>query len=127
MGWLSSKKLYQNVFKNVTEDVRNLRVMITFKNGESCFINISGYLQSTVRESNPLNNQYYTTQYQVVTAREALHTFLDNTSEWIVSEDDVYFNIEINPIRKVDIVADTPKQDEIKLYAGTCPVGEEDE
>ena len=127
MGIFSSKKLYENVFEKRTEDVKILRVKITFVNGESCHINISGYLSSSIRVSNPLNEKYLVSEYTITTAREALHNFIDNVSDYIVSDEDEYFNLKENPIRKLKVITESPKQEEIKIYVGTHEVGADDE
>ena len=127
MFGFGSKKIYENVFEIRTEEVGSLRVKVTFVNGESCYLTIEGHISPLIRESNPLNNIYYTTSYTITSAREVFHEFIDNNnSNYIVSEDDDYYNLEVNAIRKIE-VSEIPKQKEIKIYVGTHEVGKDDE
>ena len=127
MSWFSSNKLYQKVFRVDTVDVRKIRVQLTFSNGDVCFLTVEGRLDSSIKESNPLDNKYHTTSYNIVTAREAFHNFISNTTDWIVSEEDEYFNLNELKIRKVKILKEEPNQSTISVFVGLEEVGDKSE
>ncbi len=126
--WLfATKKIYENVFEQHTEDVRRLRIKVTFKNGEHCHIDIEGNIHSSIRVSNPLNSNYLTTDYITIDAREVFHKFIEDTTDFIVSDEDVYYSLKENPVRKYEVLTDHPKQKMIKVYVGTFEVGKNHE
>ncbi len=127
MNLFSSEKLYENVFDNINENVESMRIKITLQNGESFEMTIDGRLNNILKIKSPLDQEYYNKSYEVMTAREVLHDFLDSRQEYMVSEEDEYFNITENKVRKIKILIISPKQVTIKIFAGVFEVGAKNE
>ena len=110
--------VYCNVFDKVTEQVGKIGVRVTFQNGATTFLTILGGYEATQTEKSRLDSQYYPVEFKFTTARENLENLISSNPDWIVDDNDIYYNTKTNPILSVAVVEDTPYNVTVQKFVG---------
>jgi len=128
MFWSKPNTVYRKVYKKITEDVGRLRVKLFLEKGGMAFLELSGELVPTLKESNPLDSRYEVVAYTVTSAEDILQNLLSSNPDWIVDESGNYIHTKINQILKVEIVENKVNNQTKDVYIGVeTYTGEESE
>jgi len=110
--------VYLNTFDDITENVESIRVKVLFDTGEQAFLNIDGYIKYTNTERNPFDFKVYNIGYEIIIALDVFRDFISSKPEWIVDENNIYYNTEVNKIKKIEIIETQCLNKTFSLFTG---------